>query len=54
MSRHRAEIGQGAIEGVAGPEAANNAACAGGMVPLLSLGLPFTPATSVLLSGPCS
>jgi putative tricarboxylic transport membrane protein len=36
---------------VAGPEAANNAAAGGGMVPLLSLGLPFTPATAVLMSG---
>jgi putative tricarboxylic transport membrane protein len=51
VSRYREELGKGAIEGVAGPEAANNAACAGGMVPLLSLGLPFTPATAVLLSG---
>jgi putative tricarboxylic transport membrane protein len=51
VSRHRDELGQGAIEGVAGPEAANNAAAGGGMVPLLSLGLPFTPATAVLMSG---
>lgn len=51
VSKHREEFGKGAIEGVAGPEAANNAACGGGMVPLLSLGLPFTPATAVLLSG---
>jgi putative tricarboxylic transport membrane protein len=51
VSRHRAELGQGAIEGVAGPEAANNAAAGGGMIPLLSLGLPFTPSTAVLLSG---
>ena len=51
VSRHRAELGTGAIEGVAGPEAANNAAAGGGMIPLLSLGLPFTPSTAVLLSG---
>jgi putative tricarboxylic transport membrane protein len=51
VSRHRRELGTGAIEGVAGPEAANNAAAGGGMVPLLSLGLPFTPATAVLMSG---
>jgi putative tricarboxylic transport membrane protein len=51
VSRYRSEIGTGAIEGVAGPEAANNAAAGGGMVPLLSLGLPFTPSTAVLLSG---
>jgi putative tricarboxylic transport membrane protein len=36
---------------MAGPEAANNAAAGGGMIPLLSLGLPFTPSTAVLLSG---
>jgi putative tricarboxylic transport membrane protein len=51
VSRHRTELGRGAIEGVAGPEAANNAAVGGGMVPLLSLGLPFTPSTAVLMSG---
>jgi putative tricarboxylic transport membrane protein len=51
VSKYRHQLGQGAIEGVAGPEAANNAAAGGGMVPLLSLGLPFTPATAVLLSG---
>lgn len=44
-------FGQGAVEGVAGPESANNAACGGGMVPLLALGLPFSPPTAVLLSG---
>jgi putative tricarboxylic transport membrane protein len=51
VSKHRAELGSGAIEGVAGPEAANNAAAGGGMIPLLSLGLPFTLSTAVLLSG---
>jgi len=51
VSRYRRELGTGAIEGVAGPEAANNAAAGGGMIPLLSLGLPFTPSTAVLLSG---
>jgi putative tricarboxylic transport membrane protein len=51
VSRHREEFGQGAIEGVAGPESANNAAAGGAMIPLLSLGLPFTPSTAVLLGG---
>jgi putative tricarboxylic transport membrane protein len=51
LSKRPEQFGNGAIAGVAGPEAANNAACGGGMVPLLSLGLPFTPATAVLLSG---
>ena len=51
VSKHRDEFGTGAIEGVAGPESANNAAAGGAMVPLLSLGLPFTPSTAVLLGG---
>jgi len=51
VSKHKNEFGHGAIEGVAGPEAANNAASAGAMVPLLSLGIPFSPAVAVLLSG---
>ena len=38
-----------AFEGVAGPEAANDGATAGAMVPLLSLGIPFWPATAILL-----
>jgi putative tricarboxylic transport membrane protein len=51
FSKHPDEFGKGAIEGVAGPESANNAAAGGAMVPLLSLGLPFTPTTAVLLGG---
>ena len=51
LSKRKEEFGKGAIEGVAGPEAANNAAAGGAMVPLLSLGLPFTPTTAVLLGG---
>jgi putative tricarboxylic transport membrane protein len=50
LSRTPERFGQGAIEGVAGPEAANNGATAGAMVPLLSLGIPFAPATAILLS----
>jgi putative tricarboxylic transport membrane protein len=49
VSRTPERFGQGAIEGVAGPEAANNGATAGAMVPLLSLGIPFSPATAILL-----
>ena len=49
ISRTPERFGTGAIEGVAGPEAANNAATAGAMVPLLSLGIPFSPATAILL-----
>jgi putative tricarboxylic transport membrane protein len=43
------EFGHGAIEGVAGPEAANNANAAGAMVPLLALGLPTSATAAVLL-----
>ena len=49
LSRHPEEFGKGAIEGVAGPEAANNAAVGGAYVPLLALGMPFTPAMAVVL-----
>lgn len=42
-------FGKGAIEGVAGPEAANNSACSGAMVPLLALGIPGSGATAVML-----
>lgn len=51
LSKHPEEFGQGAIEGVAGPESANNAASSGAFVPLLALGLPFAPAAAILLSG---
>lgn len=51
VSKNKDEFGKGAIEGVAGPESANNAAAAGAMVPLLALGIPFAPATAVLLGG---
>ncbi|MBM4442177.1 MAG: tripartite tricarboxylate transporter permease [Candidatus Rokubacteria bacterium] len=49
LSKTPERFGQGAVAGVAGPEAANNAATAGAMVPLLSLGIPFSPATAILL-----
>ena len=44
------EFGHGAIEGVAGPEAANNAAAAGVLVPLLTLGLPSSATAAVMLA----
>jgi putative tricarboxylic transport membrane protein len=44
------EFGRGAIEGVAGPEAANNASAAGAMVPLLGLGLPGSGTTAIMLA----
>ena len=46
----RGEFGKGAIEGVAGPEAANNAAVGGAYVPLMALGIPFTPAMAVVMA----
>lgn len=50
LSKHPEEFGRGAIEGVAGPEAANNAAAAGVLVPLLTLGLPSSATAAVLLT----
>ena len=50
FSKHPEEFGKGAIEGVAGPESANNSATAGLMVPLLALGIPFAPVPAMLLS----
>ena len=50
LSKHPHEFGHGAIEGVAGPEAANNAAATGVLVPLLTLGIP-TSATAAILLG---
>ncbi|WP_430591524.1 tripartite tricarboxylate transporter permease [Humidisolicoccus flavus] len=44
------QFGKGAIEGVAGPEAANNAAAAGVLVPLLTLGLPTTATAAIMIS----
>ena len=51
VSRHPEEFGHGAIEGVAGPESANNAASAGAMVPMLTLGIPGSATTAVMLGG---
>jgi putative tricarboxylic transport membrane protein len=50
LARHPEEFGKGAIEGVAGPEAANNAAAAGTLVPLLTLGLPTSATAAILLA----
>lgn len=50
LSKKPEEFGHGAIEGVAGPEAANNAAVAGVMVPLLTLGLPTSATAAVMLA----
>jgi putative tricarboxylic transport membrane protein len=50
LSKHPEEFGHGAIEGVAGPEATNNASAAGGLVPLLTLGIPTTATAAVMLA----
>jgi putative tricarboxylic transport membrane protein len=51
MTRHPQEFGHGAIEGVAGPESANNAAATGAMVPMLTLGIPGSATTAIMLGG---
>ncbi|GAA2114456.1 tripartite tricarboxylate transporter permease [Actinomadura alba] len=50
LSRKPEEFGKGAIEGVAGPEATNNASAAGTLVPMLTLGLPTTATAAVMLA----
>ncbi|MCZ6494852.1 MAG: tripartite tricarboxylate transporter permease [Alphaproteobacteria bacterium] len=49
-SKNKAEFGKGAIEGIAGPETANNAATGGAMVPTLALGIPGSGTTAVILA----
>lgn len=49
LSRRPEEFGHGAVEGLAGPEAANNSGTAGAFVPLLTLGLPSNAVTALLL-----
>ena len=49
ISKHPEKFGTGAIEGVAGPESANNAATGGAFIPLLSLGIPSNAVTALLL-----
>ena len=49
LSKHPEKFGTGMIEGVAGPESANNAASTGTLVPMLSLGIPTGAATALLL-----
>jgi putative tricarboxylic transport membrane protein len=50
LAKRPEEFGKGAIEGVAGPEAANNSAVAGVLVPLLTLGLPTSATAAILLA----
>lgn len=49
LSKNPSQFGQGAIEGVAAPEAANNAASGGAMIPLLTLGIPGSGTTAILM-----
>ncbi|GAU80626.1 tripartite tricarboxylate transporter permease [Bosea sp. 2KB_26] len=51
LCKYPDEFGKGAIEGVAGPEAANNASAAGTLVPLLTLGLPTSATAAIMLAG---
>lgn len=50
LSKHPERFGKGAIEGVAGPESANNAAATGAFVPMLALGIPTGPVTAVMIA----
>ena len=50
LAKNPDEFGKGAIEGVAGPEAANNAAVAGVLVPLLTFGLPTSATAAIMLA----
>ena len=49
LSKNKAEFGHGAIEGLAAPESANNAASIGAMIPMLSLGVPGSGTTAVMM-----
>ena len=50
VSKHPERFGHGAIEGVAGPESANNSATSGAFVPMLALGIPSGPIPAVMLA----
>jgi len=50
VSKNPEKFGKGAIEGVAGPESANNAAAGGSLIPLLSLGIPPNPIMAIFFS----
>lgn len=51
ISKTPEEFGQGAVEGVVGPESANNSAVMGSMIPLLTLGIPFAAPSAIMLAG---
>ncbi|HEX2827798.1 MAG TPA: tripartite tricarboxylate transporter permease [Burkholderiales bacterium] len=50
LSKHPERFGKGAIEGVAGPESANNSAATGAFVPMMALGIPTGPVTAVMIA----
>ncbi|MBM3357408.1 MAG: tripartite tricarboxylate transporter permease [Betaproteobacteria bacterium] len=50
ISKHPERFGSGAIEGVAGPESANNSAASGAFVPMMALGIPTSPITAVMIA----
>jgi putative tricarboxylic transport membrane protein len=50
LSKHPERFGRGAVEGVAGPESANNSAACGAFVPMLALGVPSGPIPAVMLA----
>jgi putative tricarboxylic transport membrane protein len=51
LSKHPEAFGTGMVEGVVGPESANNSAVMGSMIPLLTLGIPFAAPSAVMLAG---
>ncbi len=51
FSKHKEDFGHGAIEGVCGSEAANNAVTGGSLIPMLTLGIPGESVTAVLMGG---
>jgi putative tricarboxylic transport membrane protein len=51
ISKKPEEFGKGAVEGVVGPESANNSAVMGSMIPLLTLGIPFAAPGAIMLAG---
>jgi putative tricarboxylic transport membrane protein len=51
VSKKPEEYGNGSVDGVAAPEAANNSASTGAMLPMLTLGIPGSPTTAILLGG---
>jgi putative tricarboxylic transport membrane protein len=50
ISKHPERFGKGAVEGVAGPESANNAAACGAFAPMLALGIPLGPVQAILIA----